>query len=171
MILVQHAAMAVLLVLLTVAMLCAGVGALLMWLRSVPATDIRDLRVLHTAGIVMRTSVAIILLHGAIILLWASSYRGLCFRSWESAFYFSATTYTTVGYGDLVLPSRWRLLGPLESMVGMLMSGVTVGFLCATMSRLVDGEPQSQLAVRPQPAPGISIVSTKMPAESATLAR
>ena len=147
MMLMQHAAMAILLVLLTVAMVCAGVGALIRWLRRVPATNIRDLRMLQSAAIVMRTSVAIVLLHGAIILLWAGSYRWICFRSWESAFYFSATSYATVGYGDVVLPSKWRLLGPLESMLGMLMSGVTVGFLCATMSRLVEGEPPSRLTV------------------------
>jgi hypothetical protein len=162
--------MAVLLVLLTVSMLCAGVGALVVWLRSVAATGgVRELGRIYSAGIVMKTSVAIILLHGAIILLWASSYRLLCFPSWESAFYFSATTYTTVGYGDLVLPSRWRLLGPLESMLGMLMSGVTVGFLCATMSRLVEREPRSRLAVRSDLEPGISRAAER-PAETVTVA-
>jgi voltage-gated potassium channel len=151
MILVQQVCLAVLLVLLTVSLLCAGVGALIIWLRSVPATDIHELRIFHSAGLVMRTSVAVILLHGLIILLWASCYRWLCFPAWESAFYFSASTYATVGYGDIILSSKWRLLGPLEAMVGMLMSGVTIGLLFATMSRLVEGESQSRLPVSPEP--------------------
>src|SRR5882762_9679945 len=47
----------------------------------------------------------------------------LCFRSWESAFYFSAARYATVGYGDVVLPWTWRTLGPVESIIGVLMCG------------------------------------------------
>jgi len=32
------------------------------------------------------------------------------FAAWESAFYFSACSDTTVGNGDVVLPSNWRML-------------------------------------------------------------
>jgi voltage-gated potassium channel len=84
--------------------------------------------------------VAIITLHTLQILLWATCYRWLCFPSWESALYFSATSYSTVGYGDVVLPLEWRLLGPLESMVGMIMAGVSVSILFAIVTRLVDSE-------------------------------
>jgi len=52
-----------------------------------------------------------------------------------------------VGYGDVVLPSKWRLLGPLESMVGMLMSGVSIGLLFAAVTHLVDGESRSRIRV------------------------
>ena len=37
---------------------------------------------------------------------------------WEPSFYFSATSYSTVGYGDIVPPRVWRLLGPVESVTG-----------------------------------------------------
>jgi voltage-gated potassium channel len=47
----------------------------------------------------------------------------------ESAVYFSLTSYTTVGYGDLVLPEPWRLLGPIEATVGVLMLGWSTGIL------------------------------------------
>ena len=107
MILVQHAAIAVILVSLTVWLLCAGVGALIPWLRSVAAKATGEFGMSYSIGIVMRTAAAIMVLHGIIILLWACSYRWLCFPSWESAFYFSATSYATVGYGDVVLPSKW----------------------------------------------------------------
>ena len=40
-----------------------------------------------------------------------------------SALYFSAVTYTTTGYGDLVLPQEWRLLGAIEALTGILMCG------------------------------------------------
>jgi hypothetical protein len=114
--LLQQAGVAILLVLITLSLQCAGVSALITWLRSVAARGLHDLRMFHSAALVMQTTVAVIILHGMVILLWASCYRGLGFPSWESAFYFSASSYTTVGYGDLVLPLKWRLLGPLESM-------------------------------------------------------
>ena len=79
----------------------------------------------YSAALVMRATVAIIILQGFIILLWACCYRRLCFPSWNSAFYFSAASYSTVGYGDVVLPLKWRLLGPLESMMGVLMCGIS----------------------------------------------
>jgi len=46
---------------------------------------------------------------------------GCFFPSLESAFYFSASSYSTVGYGDIVLPKVWRILGPIESVIGVLM--------------------------------------------------
>jgi len=128
--LLQQAGAAVLLLSVTLSLQCGGAAALILWIRSIPRESQR-VRVFRCAALVMQTTVAVILLHGIVILLWASCYRWLCFPSWESAFYFSASSYATVGYGDVVLPSKWRLLGPLESMVGMLMSGVSIGLLFA----------------------------------------
>ena len=149
--LLQQAGAAVLLVLVTLFLQCGGAAALIIWIRSIPRQS-REVRVFRCAALVMQTTVAVIVLHGIVILLWASCYRWLCLPSWESAFYFSSSSYATVGYGDVVLPSKWRLLGPLESMVGMLMSGVSIGLLFAAVTHLVDGNSQSRLAVQSQTA-------------------
>ena len=138
MILLQQAGAAVLLVALTLILQCGGAAALIIWIRSIPR-ETHKVRVFRCATLVMQTTVAVIVLHGIVILLWASCYRWLCLPSWESAFYFSASSYATVGYGDVILPSKWRLLGPLESMVGMLMAGVSIGLLFAAVTHLVDG--------------------------------
>ncbi len=53
-----------------------------------------------------------------------------------SAFYFSAVTYTTTGYGDLVLPKEWRLVGGVEALTGILMCGWSTGFFFAVVSRM-----------------------------------
>jgi len=149
--LLQQAGAAVLLLSVTLVLQCGGAAALIIWIRSIPR-ETRKVRVFRCAALVMQTTVAVIILHGIVILLWASCYRWLCLPSWESAFYFSASSYATVGYGDVVLPSKWRLLGPLESMVGMLMSGVSIGLLFAAVTHLVDGESRSRLPLHPKPA-------------------
>ncbi len=139
----EQAGAAILLVSLTLFLQCGGAAALIIWIRSSPREN-HKVRVFRCATLVMQTTIAVIILHGIVILVWASCYRWLCLPSWESAFYFSASSYATVGYGDVVLPSKWRLLGPLESMVGMLMAGVSIGLLFAAVTHLVDGNSEDR---------------------------
>lgn len=80
-----------------------------------------------------------ILLHLLEITVWAAfySWKG-AMAGMQSALYFSAVTYTTTGYGDLVLPPEWRLLGGIEALTGILMAGWSTGFFFAVASRLYD---------------------------------
>jgi hypothetical protein len=43
--------------------------------------------------------------------------------------YFSAASITSLGYGDVVLPPPWRMLGPLVAISGTLMFGCSTAFL------------------------------------------
>lgn len=137
----DRACTAVLLVILTMCLQCAGLAVLVKWLRRAVASGIYKLSLFHSAVLVMQSTAAVILLHALQVLLWASAYHWFCLPSWESAFYFSASSYATVGYGDLVLPSSWRMLGPLESIIGVLMCGVTVSLLFAIVTRLIGEAP------------------------------
>ena len=71
------------------------------------------------------------------IALWALVYL-LCggMATFETAFYFSAQNYTALGYGDVVLSRRWRLLGPLEAINGLLLFGLSTAVMFAVLSRL-----------------------------------
>ena len=129
---------AVVLVLITLFVQCVGAAVLMKWLRSVIETEFHNLRMSSSTLLVMQATMGVIILQGLIILLWASCYRWLCFSSWESSFYFSAASYSTVGYGDVLLPPKWRLFGPLESMLGVLMCGLSVSLLFALVNRLLD---------------------------------
>jgi voltage-gated potassium channel len=74
----------------------------------------------------------LLLLHLAEAMVWAVFHVVVGeLPDFESAVYFSLTSYTTVGYGDLVLPAPWRLLGPIEATVGVLMLGWSTGILVA----------------------------------------
>ena len=130
-------AIAVLVLILTLWLQCAGLAVLIGWVRVAVAGDLHRLGAFRSATVVVQFTTAVIVLHGVLILLWAVCYRWVCLPSWESAFYFSASSYATVGYGDVVLPSKWRMLGPLESIIGVLMCGISVSILFATVTRLV----------------------------------
>jgi hypothetical protein len=70
------------------------------------------------------------------IAAWAGFYRWQqCLPDFESAFYFSMVTYTTVGYGDIVLDERWRLIAGVEALTGILMCGLSTGLFFAVLSR------------------------------------
>lgn len=80
-----------------------------------------------------------ILLHLIEITVWGLVYAGAAaMPDLQAAFYFSAVTYTTTGYGDLVLPSEWRLVGAVEALTGILMCGWSTGFFLALVNRMVE---------------------------------
>src|ERR1700726_2852270 len=138
MIFVREASAAVALVTLTLLLQCAGIAALISWGRTSLAPEVHRLGPIRSAMLMVRLMTAFIVLHIVEILLWAAFYRWLCFPLWESAFYFSTSSYATVGYGDIVLPQMWRTLGPVESVIGVLMCGLSASFLFAIVSRLID---------------------------------
>jgi voltage-gated potassium channel len=143
MIFLNQVAAAVLLLTLTCCLQCAGAITLVEWLKRVLARDIHKHGPVYSATLVVKSTMLIVVLHGLVILLWAGFYRLRCFPSWERAFYFSATSYSTVGYGDLILPSNWRILGPVEGITGVLMCGISVSVLFALVTRLFDRDTQT----------------------------
>jgi len=83
----------------------------------------------------------IILLHLTEIAVWAAFYeRTNAMPDLPSALYFSAVTYTTTGYGDLVLPPSWHIVGGVEALTGILMCGWSTGFFFAVVARMLDDE-------------------------------
>jgi hypothetical protein len=72
------------------------------------------------------------------ITLWSAAIV-LCGQipGFETAFYFSAQNYTTLGYGDIHLSEQWRLLGPLEAINGVLFFGLSTSVMFAGLSQLI----------------------------------
>lgn len=80
---------------------------------------------------------AIFLAHIAEMAVYAGFYIWVGeFSDWEAALYYSASTFTTVGYGDVVLSQDWRLLSALQSATGFLLIGWSTAFLIAVTQRL-----------------------------------
>ena len=72
------------------------------------------------------------------IVIWGVLF--LClgeFRELYEAVYHSAVNFSSLGYGDVVMSARWKLLGPLEAGSGVLMFGMTSAALVTILNQLM----------------------------------
>ena len=140
---------ACLLVVATVSIHALGFSVLLRAMIRSHALDQAGFR--PVTNIVIALTCWLILIHLAEIAVWGLFFfwRG-CLPDAESAFYFSAVTYTTVGYGDLVLPRTWRMLAPIEALTGILMCGLSTGLFFALISRWHSNWMQMKAALAPR---------------------
>jgi len=89
--------------------------------------------------LVAASACALAVKHALDILFWAVAFwifAGPQFADFETAIYFSSVTYTTLGYGDVVLVSRWRLLCSLEAINGMILFGLSTALLFVLIEEL-----------------------------------
>ena len=89
------------------------------------------------AWVSIRLAALMILCHMVEIAAWAAAYVWYgAIVDLPSAIYFSAVTYTTTGYGDIVLPGDWRLVGGVEALTGILMCGWSTAFFFWALIRV-----------------------------------
>lgn len=75
------------------------------------------------------------------VLVWAATYMVLnAIQGFERALYFSMVSFTTLGYGDIVLQERWRLLASFEAANGIMMFGWTTAIVIAAVRHIYLGE-------------------------------
>jgi len=71
------------------------------------------------------------------IAIWAILFMYLGeFSDFLTAFYHSTVNFASLGYGDIIMSEKWRLLGALEASNGVLMFGLSAGTMFSVMSRL-----------------------------------
>ena len=54
----------------------------------------------------------------------------------ETAFYFSMVTFTTLGYGDVVLTVQWRTLASIQAANGVIIFGWTTALIFYFIQRI-----------------------------------
>lgn len=68
--------------------------------------------------------------------IWAAVYMVIgAIPGFEDALYFSTVSFTTIGYGDIVLGKEWRLLASFEGANGMIIFGWTTALVIAVIQR------------------------------------
>lgn len=93
----------------------------------------------HSFGktVAMVSSVlGLFLIHTVEVWGWALVYLVIgVLDTFGDALYFSATTFSTLGYGDVTLDHRWRLLSALEGVSGFLLIGWSTAYLVGASTR------------------------------------
>src|SRR5262245_3659400 len=80
---------------------------------------------------------------------WALLYLSLnALGSIEEAAYFSMETFTTLGYGDITLEKRWRLLSTFEAANGLLMFGWSAALVFAAVQWIYRTRTQAPRKIR-----------------------
>lgn len=83
---------------------------------------------------VMAVTVWALLTITAGVWLWATTFLRLgAFTTLEESLYFSLVSFTTLGYGDVLLPKELRILGALAGVNGMLSIGVLTAMIIDTI--------------------------------------
>lgn len=113
------------------------VGILLMaeWLLRRRDDLARTASVRQVAVLIVTLFAAIIFLHLLQTTLWAIFfYTQSLFSDFETSLYFSMVSFATIGYGDVLLPRKWRLLGVIEGFSGVLLCGISTAFMFAVIN-------------------------------------
>jgi len=82
------------------------------------------------------TVLGLFLIHTFEIWTWAYAYFGTqAIASFQDALYFSTVTFSTVGYGDIIVGPQWRLLASMEAIDGFLLIGWSIAYLVSASTR------------------------------------
>ena len=122
---------------LTVIVHTVGIIVLIRLLRGRVVPKDRHMSLFRMVCVLVFTVLALFFAHTIEIWLWALLYIWLgAFEVVEPALYFSTVTFTTLGFGDITLSSRWRLLSSFEAANGMILFGVSTAFVFAVIERM-----------------------------------
>lgn len=73
----------------------------------------------------------------ASVWIWATAFWMLdVFSTTEASVYFSLVAFTTLGFGDILLPQQWRLLGGMAAANGLLVFGLLTAMLVETLRQI-----------------------------------
>jgi len=90
-------------------------------------------------ALLLRLFLGIVLLHLIQVGLWAVVFwRAQELPNLETALYFSLATYTTIGFGDVVVGPGWRVLAGIEGLTGILLVGWSTAFVFAVVNRMYE---------------------------------
>ncbi len=123
-------------IVVTIVVHTLGLGSLVFLLRNRQMWTERLHIYIRIMDMLVIAIVGIFVLHTIEIWLWASLYVYLGeFENLQGALYFSTVTFTTLGYGDVILQPHWRLLSSLEAANGIILTGVSTAFAYAAMRK------------------------------------
>lgn len=99
---------------------------------------LRDLPAgVHSSLLIIGALAALVAAHTIEVWIWAFSLVLLgAVANVTTAVYYALVTYTTVGYGDVILAPEYRVLGAMAAVAGLLAFGMSTAYLVALLTRL-----------------------------------
>jgi hypothetical protein len=77
--------------------------------------------------------------HALEVIVWSLAYSIVdASQAGANRVYFAFVNYTTLGYGDIVPVERWRLLGPMTAMNGVLLFGWSTAVIFEVLRKTLD---------------------------------
>ncbi len=135
--LIENLAVATLMVCLSTCVHFFGLTGLIAFLRRDTFYERSLSSIWLQSAAILTVILVLFLLHSIEIWMFAVLYLLLGeFSSFEEALYFSTSTFTTVGFGDVYLDKQWRLLSAMESAAGFLLIGWSTAFLVSVTAKL-----------------------------------
>ena len=130
-----------LIVVLTIAVEAAFIIAGVQALRKLAHWLERSHRLQKAVAVLAGITVWLMAAHTIAVWLWAAVFLALgAFHSLEPAVYFSVVTFTTLGFGDLILGEEWRILGGIAAANGLLIFAMSAAFLVEFLGRMLKME-------------------------------
>ena len=93
---------------------------------------------LYLAGVMIATSLVLMAAHTTEVFVWSVAYA-IVNAAPDNAnlVYFAFVNYTTLGYGDVTPLAKWRLLGPMTAMNGVLMFGWSTALIFEVLIKAI----------------------------------
>jgi len=89
--------------------------------------------------------------------IWALAFWGLnLFGTLEEAVYFALVTYTTLGFGDVLLPREWQLLSGLAATNGLLNFGLLTALLVEALRHIRRGQMDERQRRQEEPSRNVT---------------
>ena len=130
-----------LLIILTVIIHATSLSVILSTIEKIAPLCTRLKRRFYAVFLMVLTVLMVFFVHIIEIWLWAGFYLLIdALPDFETALYFSTTSFTTVGYGDIVLSDKWRLLSSFQAANGFMLFGWSTAFIYEVMSKLYKDE-------------------------------
>ena len=105
-------------------LLHAAVTLIAIWIARIAARRNTSHPLLFLPGVMIATSLVLMAAHTLEVFVWSLAYAIVNAAPDDANLvYFAFVNYTTLGYGDVTPLAKWRLLGPMTAMNGVLMFG------------------------------------------------
>ena len=119
-------------------LLHAAVTLIAIWIARFAARRNTSQPLRYLAGVMIATSLVLMAAHTLEVFVWSLAYAIVNAAPDDANLvYFAFVNYTTLGYGDVTPLAKWRLLGPMTALNGVLMIGWSTALIFEVLIRTI----------------------------------